>query len=169
MNKKHHLLYIAVIALAFTCILGATALADSPQFTKQQSYEEGLFKDITAADWYYRDIVQSYEYGFITVSADMLFHPKDDMTVAALLSLACRIRAAYDGEAAPQNGTDLWYLPYVEYAIAKNIIAAGEFTNNYTRAATRGEAAHILANTLPETEAAAINQIGYLPDVAQAY
>lgn len=167
MSKKHTRIFIIILALTLTAVSGTTGLAAAENFTVQQSYTENIFTDIKTTDWYYQDIVQGYEYGFISASADKLFRPNEDMSIAALLALSCRIRAAYDGEAAPQNGTELWYLPYIEYAVSKQIIAAGEFTNSYSRAATRAEAAHILAQTLPEAELATINQVEYLPDVEQ--
>ena len=166
MSKKQTLLYIAIAVLAFTAMLGTTALAGSTDnFVVRQTYTEGIFSDIEPTDWFYNDVISIYEYGFITGEGNSLFNPQQEMSLASIIALACRIRAAYDQETAPQNGQDIWYSTYVEYALAKGIILPGEFTERYNENATRAEAAHILANTLPESELTAINNILALPDV----
>lgn len=141
-------------------------LSGAPSFTAQAEAARGemfpavraytgQFVDVDPDAWYYENAVTLYELGLTNGrGAASRFAPEYEMTVAEVLTMAARLRSLYeygDGETGPaQYGGSAWYLPYVSYLQARGVIGQ-EFDGLYSRAATRAQMAHILANILPQS------------------
>ena len=113
---------------------------------RTQSYE-GQFGDVDAAQWFYPYVAASYEYGLIG-GRDYGFAPDEDITVAELLALSARIRAAYNGDELPDaEEGQVWYAPYVTYLSGKGLLDLS--LSNYDLPATRAQLACVFADALP--------------------
>lgn len=128
-------------------ILEETAPSGSALLPRVQRYE-GQFPDVREEDWFYAYIAASYEYALIN-GRDRGFEPNSDITVAELLTLSARIRAAYEGESipAPVDG-EPWYGPYISYLLQKGLLDLSLAA--YDVPATRAQLAGIFALSLPE-------------------
>ena len=106
------------------------------------------FADVDAAQWFYPYVAASYEYGLIG-GRSYGFAPDEDITVAELLTLSARLRAAYAGDdiPAPAEG-EVWYAPYVAYLAERELLPAD--LADFDMPATRAELAGIFALSLPE-------------------
>ena len=112
-------------------------------------YEE-QFPDVSPDNWYYAYAAASYEYGLIG-GRDNGFAPDADITVAELLTLSARIRAAYEGDPIePVTGDRPWYMPYVVYLYDRNLLDVSILETDYDTPATRAQLASIFARSLPE-------------------
>lgn len=153
MNRR--VLALALAAVLLTSALSPAARAGETQpFSAVRTYQE-QFTDVRDSDWYYESVKALYELGLTNgQGSEARFAPDDDMTVAEALTVAARLRSLYeykDCEAGPAQyaGGDIWYAPYAAYLRAAEVIGP-EFEGLYGQKATRGQMAHILANTLPE-------------------
>lgn len=178
MNRRALALALAAVLLAG--ILSPAARAgETPPFSAVRTYQ-GQFTDVGDSDWYYESVKTLYELGLTNgQGSEAHFAPNDDMTVAEALTVAARLRSLYeykDCEAGPaQYGGEIWYDPYAAYLRAAEVIGP-EFEGLYNQKATRGQMAHILANTLPqalfepinrEVVAAGFANGTYIPDVKE--
>ncbi len=94
------------------------------------------------------------------------FNPSGNLTVAEALVLACRLNSMYYGGTGVFQQGSPWYQVYVDYAIEKNMIVAGQYY--YMAPATRLQFATILCSALPPEALPIINSVpeGAIPDVA---
>ena len=159
---------IIAIILAML-LLGQTALAAGRKsgfdgFSRSRTYE-GQFTDVAEDIWYYRSVADAYELGLMDGTRADTFSPDESISVAELLTLACRLLSIYSGDEADFTGTP-WYTPYVNYAVEEGLIARSQFSD-YTAPATRADAAAVLG-VLPESMLASVNDIqdNAIPDVA---
>lgn len=112
-----------------------------------QSYA-GQFPDVSAEQWFYNNAVAGYEYGLFG-GREKGFAPDADITVAELLTLSARIRAAYDGETIrPAAEGETWYIPYIMYLLDKGVFELS--IAEYDVPATRAQLAAVFALSLPE-------------------
>lgn len=115
---------------------------------------EGAFSDLAEEDRHFESVAALYGYGFAKGRGDGTFGVNDDVTVAEVLTFAARIRSTYDlgdaeaGAASVELSEDApWYAGYAAYLRAAGVIA-DEFEGLYETAATRAQAAYVLANVL---------------------
>jgi len=139
---------------------------------KTAKYSAGIFSDVNENAWYGLNqqgvIAKVYEMGIMCGDAKGTFRPTGNITLAEAIKMAAVVNNIYNANAFTfnQNVGNNWYDTYVNYAISKGIIKAGEFTN-YGAAATRAQMAYIFANALPAYELTAKNDISFeqIPDV----
>lgn len=116
--------------------------------TRNRIYTD-QFADVPADSWYYEYAALGYEYGLFDGREDG-FAPGAEITVAELLTLSARLRAAYEGDIIPERGEgELWYAPYVSYLAEKNLMANSLISLDVP--ATRAQLAGIFALSLPES------------------
>ena len=85
---KKNILFSGLLASA---ILALTANAD---FSKINTYTEGMFSDVTPDKWYESSVASAYELGFMKGSSDSAFEPEGNMTVAEAITIASRMTEA---------------------------------------------------------------------------
>ena len=100
MNKK----FILGIAAAAAIAVGSLS-ASAAGFAKTNTYTPGMFNDVPASEWYASSVSSSYELGFMKGTADGVFSPEGNMTVAEAITIAARVHDAYNakGTAFSQN------------------------------------------------------------------
>ena len=160
MNKK----FILGIAAAAAIAVGSLS-ASAAGFAKTNTYTPGMFNDVPASEWYASSVSSSYELGFMKGTADGVFSPEGNMTVAEAITIAARVHDAYNakGTAFSQNGAN-WYDDYVKYAIDNGIIKSDAF-DDYERPVKRYEMAVIFSKAVPDDYLAAKNNVTEIPDV----
>ncbi|MDR3766153.1 MAG: S-layer homology domain-containing protein [Butyricicoccus sp.] len=157
----------AALAMGLFCtavpVAGAAGL-DS--FTRTDSYQNGMFTDVPANAWYAENVAAAYELDLMKGSSSTQFSPLDNLTVAEMLTIACRIHAIYYTGKAEFPQSTPWYQVYVDYATENGLIAPGQFAD-WEANATRAQFAAVMANAVPEEALPAINTIpdGQIPDV----
>lgn len=170
--KKGYKSLLCVMMAVMLAVGGCLpALADMGSFAKEREYIDGTFTDISESDWFYSEVVNAYEYGIANGTSEDKFQPYDLISVAEVVAFASRIHSIYQDDGADFTAAEdeAWYMPAVDYAVENGLIAEDAFTNSYEKAATRAQAAYILANSLPFTEFSNINtNISGLPDVEVA-
>ncbi len=163
MKKLLSLILVLVLTLSLCAVPAYAAENSLDNFTKTNTYSN-TFTDIPAGHWAASVIETCYEYGLMNGTSATTFDPTGDLTIAQALVMACRVHEIYaTGKSTLTNGSP-WYQPYVDYAIAKGIVAAGDFTD-YNAKATRGEMAYIFCNALPASAIPACNYLEFIPDV----
>ena len=121
----------------------------TPLLPRTQVYE-GQFGDVDAEQWFYPYVAAGYEYALFG-GRDNGFAPDADITVAELLTLSARIRAAYDGDTIePATGDRPWYMPYATYLYEKGLLDIAILDAGFDTPATRAQLAGIFAFSLPE-------------------
>ncbi len=109
----------------------------------------GQFPDVTEGDWFYPYVTAGYEYGLFE-GRGKGFDPNADVTVAELLALSARLRAAYEGDTVPPASSgEAWYVPYVAYLNRHGLLPSG--LGGYTASATRAQLAGIFSVSLPDS------------------
>jgi len=165
--KKLMLIMAVSIAISmFSSVSFAYTIVGLNNFRKEQTYDS-TFTDIQKTDWYYDNVVSSYEYSIMTGKEAGVFDPKGNITIAEAITVAVRINSIYQYELPPlfELVEGEWYTPYVVYALDSGIIAS-EYVD-YNAPATRAEFAKILANSMDSVEFTEINYVddGAIPDV----
>lgn len=174
--KKH----IPALLLAACLLLSLPAQAAQPAgFARSRTYN-GEFSDLTPESPFYDNVTALYEYGLAGGKADGTFGPGDSVTVGQALIFAGRVRGlyqagdaeaarAYRAEGAPEAQAYLRYLQ-AEGVLEEDFADGAELY----RPATRAQAAHLLANVLPEEALPSVHDelvtVGYssrrfIPDV----
>ncbi len=165
--KKRALCLLLVLALAAGLAPAALAAgAGLDNFVRVNTYTDGQFADVPGSAWYTGNVKTAYELNLVKGSSAVAFRPAGNITVAETLALACRLHSIYHtGSAAFVQGSP-WYQVYVDYAVEKGIISAGDYAS-VTAKATRAQFASILAGALPAEALPAVNAIapGTIPDV----
>ena len=118
-------------------------------FLPQNSYRDGMFRDVKSTDWFRDNVALAYELGLMRGTGSSAFSPRNNITLAETITLAARLHSIY---VTGKEDFDLydggnWYDPYVNYARDEGII-----WENYelSKPATREQFVHILAHALPE-------------------
>ena len=95
------------------------------------------------------------------------FSPKDNISVAATITLAARIHSNKTTGQADFPQSNPWYQSYVDYAVENGIIRAGQFSD-YNAYISRRDFVGIMCHAMPAGEFQAINKIedSSIPDVA---
>lgn len=133
-------------------------------FKVVRPYKEANFKDVPD-DWGKESIELCFMTGLMNGRSNQRFAPNEPATIAEVVTIAARIRDIFSGgDGVIPSGKVRWYDNSVESAIEAKIILQDQFSN-YGKNASRAEVAAILANALPESEYAGINNIVLLPDV----
>lgn len=107
------------------------------------------FSDVKTRDWFYSNVVASYELGLMKGIARGEFAPGSNVTIAETVTLAARLHSIYHtgSDEFPSYDGGKWFDPYVDYARDNGIVT---MAYNYDRPATREDFVHILAKALPE-------------------
>ncbi len=111
---------------------------------------QGEFPDVSPDSWYYSYVVAGYEYGLFS-GRENGFAPAAEITVAELLALSARLRAAYASEMispSPTTPGEAWYAPYASYLRSHGLLDNSILS--YEPPATRAQLAAIFAPSLPE-------------------
>lgn len=156
----------AFISLIF--LLAVAAFADS-HFQKTEKYSPDMFTDVSASAWYYSEVSNAYELGFINGKGNGLMSPDGEVTVAEAVTIASRVNAVYFGrskELESEQVSGEWYSKYFSYAEKYGLVQKGQY-NSLTRPARRYEVALLFFNALPKEYFEKINDIDEIPDVKQ--
>ncbi len=127
-------------------------------FKAVNRYRAGQFADVKAGDWFADNVKSAYELGLMKGNSPTTFAPNSTITVAEAVTVAARVRDIYWGEGTgfTAKAGELWYQPYVDYAIANGMM--NEVLADFDRPATRAELARWLHAALageatqPETQ-----------------
>jgi len=145
------------LVLAAVLLLGVLPMKAEAAgaFTAVRTYA-GQFTDISDTAWYYDAVKVLYELGLTEgKGTGNVFDPDGGITVGEIVTMAARLRSLWatgDSEGGPGTYKEegaAWYTPYITYLQAEGVIG-DELTEVCTRAATRGEMAHVLSGALPE-------------------
>lgn len=120
--KKQNLVLSLKMAAGVTLTAALlTVSAFAAGFTKTNTYTEGLFTDVPAAEWYATEVANAYELGLVAGAGEGLYQPDGNVTVAEAITMAARAAAIYAGETIDTSASGEWYTPYVNYAVSKGI------------------------------------------------
>ena len=135
-------------------------------FKSVNTYTAGQFADVAASYWGAPNIAKAYELGLMKGSSDSAFDPEGSVTVAQTVTMAARLHSIYTTGSENFVQSGVWYQTYVDYCKANGILKK-DFAD-YNAPAKRADFAAILAAALPAEALSAINQVGSIPDVAEA-
>lgn len=82
-----------VVLLAAAMLATGTFAA----FEKVNTYDNN-FSDVKDTNWFAKDVISSYELGFMNGKAEGLFDPNGNVTVAEGITMAARVHAIYNGK-----------------------------------------------------------------------
>jgi hypothetical protein len=135
-------------------------------FKVSKPYTKGMFIDMpyNVTDWYDSYVEKVVRLGLMKGDTSSRFLPEGDVKLSEVIAMAARLHNIYVGESGEFSQGAVWYNTYVRYALANGIIREGDF-DDYTRSATRGEMAYILASAVQASALAPINQNVVVPDV----
>lgn len=167
MKKITSILVAFVLLFLEIQVVFADITSGMSNFKEIKKFTENQFTDVSANDWFYENVKKAYELGLVSGTSESTFAPDSDITIAETITLACRLYNTYNGNAYTFNYDDIWYQPYVDYAVQHEIINNGEYSDLNIKA-SRVTFAKILSKSLPKAEFNAINNIssGELPDVS---
>jgi len=140
----------------------------------QNTYTDGMFKDVAVKDWFKPYVESVYEYGLMKGKYDAkknmtYFDPNGKVTMGEVVAIAVNLYNLYYTGKTPyeQFYQKPWYFYYVLYAYENKIIDTYYYNFDMTKEATRGHVANLLANLLPEEEYEVINRVNdnKIPDV----
>lgn len=119
------------------------------------------FTDINSSQWWFVDIMKAYERGLVNGMTPTTFAPRGELSISQAIKLAaCMHQLYHEGAVSLENSlTGPWYQSYVDYCIAKGIIAGGFYS--YSEAITRRQFVEIFHAALPASDYVAINSIPY--------
>ncbi len=156
---------VATIAAHTPAGGGAVAKKSLSNFAKVNTYTDGRFSDVKAADWFNANVGAVYAYGLMKGNSDTTFNPTGSITVAETITLLARINAIYMGKVIDESNANPWYQPYVDYAKNEGLLT--ETFADYGAAITRADFARLLSRSVPEKELAEVNAVApnAIPDV----
>ncbi len=137
------------------------SLCVSAEFSKKNTYNDGMFTDVTSDKWYASYVKSAYEFGIMNGNSANTFNPTGTLTVAEGITIAARIQETLSGVAIPEVAGQ-WYTKYVNYAISKGLMTENQF-DSYTRNIKRYEIAQLLSKSCGNLQE--INSINAIPDV----
>ena len=112
---------VAFITVALYCFLCANA-----DFQKNAAFTEGMFTDVSSAEWYASSVKDAYEFGIMNGVGGSLFNPDGTLSVAEGITIASRIHQTMNGTSIADTDGE-WYKKYVDYAIAEGFMTEGQF------------------------------------------
>lgn len=115
------------------------------------------FSDIKSDAWYYENVVAAYELGLMTGLDANRFAPSENVSVAQILALACRLRSMYLDDGYTFEASSPWYEAYADYAMDRGLLVHLQ-QSDFDKPATRYDLAEILS-ILPEEMLSPINQV----------
>lgn len=130
-------------------------------FVKKMDYKDGVFRDCKRTDWFYSNIVFSYEIGIMMGVSNTYFSPKSNITLAQLVTMMARLHSIYYTGSADFVQGDIWYKVYLDYLNSNGVITEYDDLGLY---ATRRQFIDI-ARSLPGCELDVINLEFEIPDV----
>lgn len=138
-------------------------------FVVKNPFTKGMFLDMPYNEtaWYDTYVEKVVRLGLMKGSSGGQFLPNGDVKLSEVIAMAARLHNIYRGESGEFAQGPVWYSVYVNYAIANGLIRNNDFAD-YSRPATRGEMAYILASAVPAKALTAINTVDTLPDVNAA-
>lgn len=127
--------------------LYVTAIWDTDPSSGTQPPEDitAVFPDVTSADWFYSYVTELASRGVINGYDDGMFYPANPLTYAQALKLI--LLASGYAEQTSENAGDHWAKGYLDYAVKKGFLSAGQITNLDANI-TRYEIADIAAKAL---------------------
>ncbi len=133
-------------------------------FQRVTTYSDGQFTDVTPEDWYSAGVAAAYELGLMWGEADDHFNAAEQITVVQAIAMAARLHRIYNTGSGDFVFSELWYEPYVGYAIENGILIDGP---DLFAPATRAQFADLLCRALPQEALGQINDIAMneIPDV----
>ena len=157
-----------LLALALSMTLAPAAPARAAynsldNFYVVNTYNEE-FPDVPGQAWFHDAVKVCYEHGLMN-GVGGGFNPDGQLTVGQALTMADRVHEIYSTGASTLSNGKPWYRPYVDYALAHNLISYE--WDSYTRPITRREMAGIFCNALPAEVLYPINFIDAIPDVSR--
>ena len=164
-DMKRKISFILALSMILTTVSTSSVFAaknSSDNFVKSRKYEN-QFTDVNSSDWYADSVSNAYEYGLVSGNSATSYNPSGNVSIAETIVIACRLNNIYCEKNEKFEGGEIWYQPYVDYALENKIIDK-EYTN-YNIPATRREFARILSSSLPSEAFTAINKITEIPDV----
>jgi len=166
---KRILSFVLILICLLSC--GATAsAAENGGFaalqTKTARYQDGIFSDVSAKDWYSESVAAVYELGLMQGSGNGSFNAAGNITIAETLVLADKLHSLYETGSAEFAKSAPWYQTYVDYALKNGILSAP--LADYNVPATRSEFVALLSRALPAEALPELNNVadGGVPDVA---
>lgn len=137
------------LCLIIISIFNFTAFAnDGNVFEKEKSYNNEFY-DISENDWFFNNVVASYEYGMLTGKSTNAFMPNDNISYAEVITLACRLHTKYKNISYDFNGGNPWYEPFLLYAKNNGIISRSFPLSQAELPTTRADAINILIASIP--------------------
>jgi len=135
-------------------------------FETIKKYKSGTFRDIKTWDWYYSNVVESYNLGLLSGKGNRKFGPNDDISNAEIIALASRIHNVYYAEGYSFEESEPWYQSYVDYAISNQLISE-ELDTALEEPASRLFVVSILSKSIDEKDLEQINTVedGDIPDL----
>ena len=129
------------------------------------------FTDVKETDWFYDYVAGAHQMGLVNGKTPTEYKPNDNMTYAEAVKLAVCMNILYKGGNPAQdiqNGTDVWFSTYMNYALDKGIIDE-DLTPKANEKITRKEYVYIFSKALPAEAFAAKNTIptGSIPDIKE--
>lgn len=169
-NLKRFGTKVLALSLALALLLPGTAAfaqgtAGFGNFKESVIAAGDAFIDVNSGDWYYENVQRVFELDLMKGKNPIQFAPKESITAAETVALACRLNSIYTGDGYTFSSGDPWYQPYVDYAQQTGLITDGEIAD-YTAPVTRGLFAQVMA-ALPDGMLTAIKTVadGSIPDV----
>jgi hypothetical protein len=137
------------------------------KFPKVNSYRQGQFWDVTANQWYTKNVASAVEFGLMNGLETGAFKPDGSLTVAQAVTLAARIHSIYTTGSAnfKQASGAKWYEVYFNYAYNNKIVTAEYYWRMINEPITRAQFAEIFAKALPAAALPAKNTVNRIPDV----
>ncbi len=136
----------------------------SVSFEKVNDYSNASFTDVDLSAWYAAYVQAAYETGLMTGTSETEFSTEGNVTIIQAIVMADRIHSIYYGDGATFEASEgeIWYQPYVDYAVENGIITSKydqsvNVTLNYDQDALRVQFAEILSGSLPTEALSAIN------------
>lgn len=82
------------------------------------------YNDVVSDQWFYANVRSATRLGLMQGAEKGRFYPGNQLTVAEMLALACRVHLRYHtGESdLPSTGSGPWYEKYVDYAMENGLI-----------------------------------------------
>lgn len=128
--------------------LDMSASVNEMGFSKLFSYEEGLYSDVFASDWFEPWVAKASEYGLVKGNKGS-FTPMGYITYAEIITIASRIHSTYYGKSINDYPHGKWYRKYHEYALAEGIIENYMNEEELMQRANRSESVGVLSRALP--------------------
>ena len=137
------------------------------KFPKVNSYRPGQFWDVTANQWYTKNVASAVEFGLMNGLETGAFNPNGSLTVAQAVTLAARIHSIYTTGSAnfKQTSGTQWYKVYYDYCYKNGILTSSYHRDIANWTITRAQFAEIFAKALPAAALPAKNTVNRIPDV----